>query len=406
MELTYTQVVEEPERIFCESSNALALPNKGNILPPWFVSALRQYQFPSWVLRIPFFHEIVYFPQVEAEDQTYSLLAAMDIVKAFAAIVLSNDYPKISLESTLSKVIDVILEIRVGSELKEMTISFSESDVVSLPNLKDMPDLPTGIRKQFLHQVLKLNDNDLEVVAQFPDEVQIFMCSIIYCYCRANQASFKIHGLVLMVVLLKIIETSYTNTEDNIERKRLTISSEESIENNPSSNIKDLWNNIDIEDCISAFKILPELHRFQLDIVTKGQGKGYILSESQSPSTYNIKIVHNYSEFQMVLFFTMYLNRLLLCPYEDTNSILYFNSSLLYSLTSHITANERWLDGLLGCKSLHKLLQKVDNLFSLLKQDKHGNPTPQQVKEEGAYPIVDDPGSDEIDVITDTIAYI
>ncbi|XP_065577317.1 uncharacterized protein LOC136038172 isoform X2 [Artemia franciscana] len=330
----------------------------------------------------------------------------MDIVKAFAAVVLSNDYPKISLESTLSKVIDVILEIRVGSELKEMTIPFSESDVVSLPNLKDMPDLPTGIRKQFLHQVLKLNDNDLEVVAQFPDEVQIFMCSIIYCYCRANQASFKIHGLVLMVVLLKIIEISYTNTEDNIERNRVAILSEESIENNPRSNIKDLWNNIDIEDCISAFKILPELHRFQLDIVTKGQGKGYILSESQSPSTYNIKIVHNYSEFQMVLFFTMYLNRLLLCPYEDTNSILYFNSSLLYSLTSHIMANERWLDGLLGCKSLHKLLQKVDNLFSLLKQDKHGNPTPQQVKEERAYPIIDDPGSDEIDVITDTIAYI
>jgi hypothetical protein len=154
---------------------------KRNPLPQWFSTAYRNKNLPSWMLLIPCNHEFIHLALVEEKNRPYSLLSAIDIFRAMSAILLSVDYPDISwLSSGSAEAVGIELSVRVGDKLIHNTIPFYNNESKRVPQLSEIPKLSPLVRLDFFKDVLKVDEAGSGVVDLFPENIKIFICSIIF----------------------------------------------------------------------------------------------------------------------------------------------------------------------------------------------------------------------------------
>ncbi|KAK2704094.1 hypothetical protein QYM36_017604 [Artemia franciscana] len=147
-------------KILDETEHDTSIYSKNNNpLPQWFSTAYRNRNFPSWMLEIICYHKFHHLAQVEKESRPYSLFSAIDIFRAFSAILLSVDYPDISLLGSVSaETIGIELGVRVGSKLEQWTVPFYSNDSQRVPQLRDIPELSFRVRMAFFNDVLKIDE--------------------------------------------------------------------------------------------------------------------------------------------------------------------------------------------------------------------------------------------------------
>ncbi|XP_065577098.1 protein asteroid homolog 1-like [Artemia franciscana] len=350
------------EYFFKGSGKEIIINSKGNrALPQWFMTASREAMFPPWILRIVCAQEFFYFAQVEELKEPYSVLPAMDIVKGLSAVLLSHDYRNISLESTNVKVAHLAVQFRSGATIEERNIPFYEGQCVTIPNLEDIPLLPSGTKERFFNQVMKLNDFQSRTIKQFPKDIQMFIGSMIFWNNETNPSSHQVDALIMMLVVQRSVG-KYGH------RQNQASDSFSGIEGDPNNTIKNLWNRLDKSDCDLAIKILEDRGCTQKSIAKpKYKVSRYDnAAKSSNACKYYKRTVHKYAEFQMILYFVTYMNRLLGCPYPETNSVLCFNGFFLHNLASYIFSNSNWIETFSTCKSVYRLLKQVVLTFSSL----------------------------------------
>ncbi|XP_065581950.1 uncharacterized protein LOC136041273 [Artemia franciscana] len=171
-------------KILDETEHDTSIYSKNNNpLPQWFSTAYRNRNFPSWMLEIICYHKFHHLAQVEKESRPYSLFSAIDIFRAFSAILLSVDYPDISLLGSVSaETIGIELGVRVGSKLEQWTVPFYSNDSQRVPQLRDIPELSFRVRMAFFNDVLKIDETSSGIVDLFPDNLKLFICSVIFWF--------------------------------------------------------------------------------------------------------------------------------------------------------------------------------------------------------------------------------
>ena len=133
------------------------------------------------MLLIPCNYEFIHLAQVEKESRPYSLFSAIDIFRAMSAILLSVDSPDISqLSSGSAEAVGIELSVRVGDKLKHQTIRFYNNESKRVPQLSEIPKLSPLVRLDFFKDVLKVDEAGSGVVDLFPENIKIFICSIIF----------------------------------------------------------------------------------------------------------------------------------------------------------------------------------------------------------------------------------
>ena len=273
------------------------------------MTASRQYWLPPWALRIALKHEFLFVPQVEKKEEPCSLLAALDILRGFAAVILSHDYPTISMTEKGGKCAEIIVQVREEEEIKDMIMHFYQEKGASVPNLKEIPDLPIKIRQEFLNKVLDLSRNELSVVDSLPRKIQLFVCAILYWRKRCKVSYDHIDALVSMLVI---------------------------------AGGKSLWPELKEHDCLIGRRRLEDL-----------------CNVSVSADKYDKRVVNSYSELQIVYLLTTYFNRLLQCPYEEPDAIRLYNGLFLHN----VTISEEWIETLHSAKSVYDIIIDITKLI-------------------------------------------
>ena len=154
--------------------------------------------------------------QVAKESRPYSLFSAIDIFRAFSAILLSVDYPDISLlGSDSAETIGIELGVRVGSKLEQWTVPFYNNGSQRVPQLRDIPELSFRVRLAFFNDVLKIDETSVGKTDLFPDNFKLFICSVIFWFQVSSPTLKQFQSLVLMSLMFEAIlcKTGWVRSE-------------------------------------------------------------------------------------------------------------------------------------------------------------------------------------------------
>ncbi|KAK2720929.1 protein asteroid homolog 1-like [Artemia franciscana] len=356
IESSLNKDIESPslvQKILNETEHSTLIYSKNNNpLPQWFSTAYRNHSFPSWILHIPCNHKFLYLPQVEKASRSYSLFSAIDIFRAISAVLLSVDHPDISLlKDDSAKTVGIELGVRVDGKLKHTTISFYNNESERVPHLIEIPKLSSLVRMDFFKKVLKIDEVGISIVDLFPDNLKIFICSIIFWLQVSNPTVQQFQSLILMSLMFDAVpcKIGRVRSVEKTERLRKNLKSESSSD----GSICQLWYNLCTKDCLFANEKLLQL--YQLD-------RNLIDSDGYDKDT-----VHTFAEFQIIFFFAAILNRLLLSPYPECDMMIRYNGLFLYNAVNFTSVRQDWMQVLKNADSVHLLLEKVFDAFSALK---------------------------------------
>ncbi|KAK2701412.1 hypothetical protein QYM36_019931 [Artemia franciscana] len=177
----------------------------------------------------------------------------MDIFRANSAVLLSVDYPEISWKksSDNTKAVGIELEVRVGRNLKQQRVLFYNRDSQRVPQSRDIPKLPSSVRLDFFNVVLKI-DEFSDIVDLFPNNVKVFICSVIFWLkTKENQVSKPTEQQFQSLVIMSLMD----------EKIPCKVPKSESSSN---GSICQLCNEVCTKDCLVAKIKLRELFQGEL----------------------------------------------------------------------------------------------------------------------------------------------
>ena len=143
-------------------------------------------------------------------------------------------------------------------------------------------------------------------------------------------------------------------------------------ESSSDDSISQLWYNLCTNDCLVAKEKLLELFQFDQTLINS--------------SCYDKDTVHEFAEFQVIFFFATILNHLLQYSYPETNMTNY-NGLFLNNAVNFTSAMQDWIQEAKNAYSVHSLLEKVFDMFSVLTVKYLEYKKPRKNKEEQDYII-------------------
>ncbi|GAB1606738.1 protein asteroid homolog 1-like [Argonauta hians] len=313
-------------------------------VPEWFRHNLKRYQVPSSFVNAIRLRRMILMSQVEHMSYPSVYCCSTYIRQIIYGILLLD-----SIGNKSSEEIFIVEYDRVDCsyEKKKTRPIFTLPDFGPLPSLTDLASVSAELKREIMLHVF---GTDLEFLEQFPEELKIVACGVVYWVKHANPKIHKamVTALVVCNIYLWIKLSKDKNKENNLVCQSFAESDD---------SISKYFDNANRE-------ILNKIHK-------------NLLKFCGNPSfdwktKINTPVVHNFNQFQVTMRYVIELNQLLHEPFYGTSPCYIFCGTFLCNLFCEICqrANpQEFLSELLVPESLFEsLFVSLDNAFhSLLK---------------------------------------
>ena len=251
------------------------------------------------------------------------------------------------------------------------------TDSQQVPQLRDIPGLSPRVRLDFFNDVLKIDELS-DIVDLFPNNLKIFICSVIFWLkTKENQVSKPRKHQLQSLVIMSLMDKIPCKVPES--------------ESSSNGSICQLCNKVCTKDCLVAKIKLREL--FQ---VTEEFKDKYTKDEGYDKDT-----VHTFVEFEVIFLCATILNQLLQYPYPESNIMTFYNGPFLYwsdKVYKTLKKTQKggksiWMEKVEKASSFHSLVKVVDTIIerseigksnSKKKSKKKGNSKKQGASNSGA----------------------
>ena len=292
--------------------------------PDWFANAYCRSEIQSWVVELMFCRRMPFHSQVESPQMTYTFMCPRDILKAICLVCLPSDG------------FDSILALsRKQSQLVFKRITVSPDDYsFLLPKLPGVIILSVQDRQQLFFDVIL--DKNPGKVSDLPEKWCLVLSAIIYWTRRSfcSVRTFHVDALVCSLIHLSVVEPHVGRFRSlkRLENVRKTKSADD-----PT-----------------------------LDYLTEVKNTFPFNEVNERMMTHDIAydrdLVHTFSEFQAVLYFTAVFSSVLATELEAPNPAIFFNGTFLYHAAVEFRNNRDRL------KVAERIYGPNSSLFQLFRQ--------------------------------------
>ncbi|KAF5281238.1 hypothetical protein FQA39_LY05124 [Lamprigera yunnana] len=272
-----------------------------DVIPAWFKKKFRKCCYPTAFMDI--LVRNIYFctPQLENYSNTCSHLTCVQIIAAFNKILRSES------ETPL-----IFVARHQSTNVKKFETPNCD---ISLPTLNSLKNVTLIEGRTYLFEVLELNSEVLEVIANVPEHWQLYILAIIYWI---NNASPNVTYSYVYSIILCMIMIQTANSKPAL-KFLAKYKNKLNIQNPQNTSDNSFLNTITKEESSRCHKDLVKY--FEMDEKMKHCTK-----------LYDINVMHCLSKFQTSLLHIKYLNSLLNKPFNNSVVSEFYNDAYLDTL--------------------------------------------------------------------------
>ncbi|XP_065162882.1 protein asteroid [Atheta coriaria] len=324
--------VSDPNFIDEESSHVQAAPGELNLekivghFPDWFVHHYQSCKFPAWFMDIAVRNRYFFIPQMENHDHSHSHTISLELLSALHKILRSNVTN--DEEKRLCKTELTYISRQGNNYIANTLLPFC---TLQLPTLNEIPGMTSDELKSYLHDIVEMDATEVnDFLKKFENDWKLYVIGILFWAKQFPEVNkIHIYALVLSGITLNTVnkKVGYVRTMKELNRK---------------------------------MKNAPELTPY-LNFIKEVMQYFYMDERStHSKRSYDIYTIDRFARLQSALFHLKYINKLLLCPYDDFLISDFYNGTFIYNVFS---ALKRRADPLTFLKNMFAACTDIFNQF-------------------------------------------